>query len=235
MKTNAALASPITSRKVIASDDECLEIDLKNPKSAKPLPEIKKLVVTNTKEQTINMSSMNLFNKFVVCISDAVLRGPVRFVEKFIDNQFLRVLYRLATESVRKTSEVLLVNFLENKKTTKKDVVPALVRALEHVPATAIVEPNLFESGFQRLLAGFGNMTLRFITRFGFCQAGVIKRGELGEKNLPDEFLSRSLFRTIFVNSDNPALGIGVRILEQALINLNLHVMKPLNRLIQKV
>ena len=162
---------------------------------------------------------------------DALVRGVARFVEKFIDNKILRVLYRLGTESIRKVSEISLINYFGNKETNKQDYITALLRAFEHVPATSFIEPNLFESKLQRILAGFGNMAVRFATRFGFYKVNAINFEELGLKNSLDEFLSRAVLRAVYVDSTNPIVGIGVRVLEQLFINLNLHIVKPLSRL----
>ena len=128
-----------------------------------------------------------------------------------------------------------MLNYLDNKKTSKKDYITSLLRAFEHVPATSFIEPNLFEGKFQRILAGFGNMAVRFAARLGFYKVNAISHEDLGLKNTLDEFLGRSVLRAVYVDSTNPIIGIGVRVLEQLLINLNLHVVKPLNRLFPNV
>ena len=165
-------------------------------------------------------------------VFDSVFRGVIRYFESLIDSQPLRVLYRVGTESVRKTSEIAFLNVLDNKKTLSlNDLARGSMRALEHLPATVAVEPSFFEGSIPRALAGLGNMAVRFAARFGFYKINATSREALGEKNLLDEFTSRSLARVIPVNFDNPTAGIGMRILEQLAIDLNLHVFKPLSRL----
>lgn len=167
----------------------------------------------------------------VRCLFDATVRGFVRFAEKFIDDKFLRVSYRLATETARKMSESSFVNVLQGQKVTKKDLSTAFTRSLEHIPATSLIEPNLFEGSVPRMLAGLGNMALRFASRFGFYKVNAIDHKELGTKNLFDDLLSRSVLRSVYVDSPNNFIGIGARILEQLLININLHLVKPISRL----
>ena len=165
-------------------------------------------------------------------VFDSVFRGVIRYFESLIDSQPLRVLYRLRSETARKTSEIAFINVLDKKKIfSLNDFKNGSMRALEHIPATAIVEPSLFEGSIPRVLAGLGNMTLRFASRYGFYKINSTSREVLGEKNLLDEFTSRSLARVIPVNFDSPSAGIGMRILEQLVIDLNLHVFKPLSRL----
>ena len=50
-----------------------------------------------------------------------------------------------------------------------------------------------------------------------------------------NELFSRSLFRAVYVSSDNPLISMGSRIAEQSLINLNLHVFKPISSLFPEV
>ena len=169
----------------------------------------------------------SIFHLVIKCLADAAVRGPLRYLERFINNEFLRVLfYRPLTESARKILEIALGNYLENKETTKKDFVTAVIRALEHVPATAIIEPNFFESAVPRVFAGLGNMGLRFVSRLGFYGVGAIDKEGLGLNHLLDDFLSRSAIRLVRSISNNPL----VLVVEQALINLNLHIVKPLGR-----
>ena len=191
------------------------EIKSKLPKSVKKIGEVGKGVVRS--------------------IFDSVFRGIIRYFESFINSQPLRILYRLVSELGRKTSELAFLNVLDKKKALSlDDFVNGLKRALEHVPATAIIEPSFFEGSIPRVLAGLGNMALRFAGRYGLYKInpGSASREALGEKNLLDEFASRSLARIIPVNFDNPIGGIGMRILEQLTIDLNLHVLKPLSRLL---
>ncbi len=165
---------------------------------------------------------------------DSVFRGVIRYFESFFDSQLLRVLYRLGTETLRKSSEIAFLNVLDKKKSfSLNDFVNGTKRALEHIPATAIIEPSFFEGSIPRVLAGLGNMAIRFASRYGLYKisSNSTSRETLGEKNLLDEFAGRSLARVIPVNFDNPVGGIGMRILEQLTIDLNLHVFKPLSRL----
>ncbi len=165
-------------------------------------------------------------------IFDSTFRGVVRYFESSIANQPLRVLYRLGTESARKTSEIAFLNVLDKKPVLSlNDLKNGSMRALEHVPATAIIEPSFYEGSIPRILAGLGNMTMRFASRVGLSEVNPTSRESLFEKNVLDEFASRSLFRIIPVNFDNPISGIGMRILEQLGIDLNLHVVKPFSRL----
>ena len=188
-------------------------------KASKPQPEITRKI-------------SDIEKGIVRSVFDSTFRGIIRYFESFFDNQFLRVLYRLGSETARKTSEIAFLNVLDKKKIfSLNDFKNGSMRALEHIPATAIVEPSLFEGSIPRVLAGLGNMTLRFASRFGFYKINSTSREVLGEKNLLDEFTSRSLARVIPVNFESPGAGIGMRILEQLVIDLNLHVFKPLSRL----
>jgi len=194
--------------------------------------EPRELSESETSPQVTTKKTTTLSKDIARSVFDSVLRGPLRYFESFIESQLLRVLYRLVTELARKTSELAFMNVLDKKKVfSMKDFIDGSVRALEHVPATVMVEPNLFDSTIPRVLAGIGNMAVRFVTRFGFYATKSIDRDALGEKNMLDEFTSRSLFRVVYTNSDNLVIAIGTRILEQLLINLNLHVFKPLGRL----
>ena len=194
-------------------------------------------IIETPKESKIAAKKIGDIEKGVArSVFDSVFRGVIRYFESLIDSQPLRVLYRLGTESVRKTSEIAFLNVLDNKKTLSfSDLARGATRALEHLPATVAVEPSFFEGSIPRALAGLGNMAVRFAARFGFYKINATSREALGEKNLLDEFTSRSLARVIPVNFDNPTAGIGMRILEQLVIDLNLHVVKPLNRLFPRV
>ncbi len=171
-------------------------------------------------------------------VFDSLLRGPFRYFEKLIENKPLRILYRLVSESARKISESAFVKMLSNEKFTKQDLKGSFFRALEHIPATVVIEPNLFEGAIPRMLAGLGNMAVRLATRFGFYKVNAISHEELNERNVFDELASRAGYRAINTLTeylpDNAAAGIGTRILEQLLINLHLHVFKPINRLLPK-
>ena len=164
-------------------------------------------------------------------VFDSVFRGVIRYFESFIDNQPLRVLYRLGSETVRKTSEIAFLNVLDNKKAlSSDDFVNGSMRALEHI-ATLFIEPSSFTGPIAKTLAGIGNMAVRLLARLGLSKVKPTSSEALNEKNILDEFVSRSLPRAIPVNFDNPIAGIGMRIVEQLAINLNLHVLKPISRL----
>lgn len=214
-------ALPIQVRPLVSSTEP--EAEVSRIETGENKPVIPKPVINKIGEVEKGISRS---------IFDSVFRGIIRYFESFFDSQPLRVLYRLGSEILRKNSEIAFLNMLDKKKTLSlDDFVNGSIRALEHVPATAFIEPSLFEGSIPRILAGLGNMALRFASRFGFYKVKAMPREALGEKNLLDEFASRSLARVVPVNFDNPAGGIGMRILEQLAIDLNLHVFKPFSRL----
>ena len=204
-------------------------VDIEREKTARAAPAVQ-APVTKAPVSSASLSP-SLLTQVLRSLYDATVRGFVRYAEKFIDNKLLRILYRLPTEAARKISELAIVNILEKRAVTSKEVITGFIRALEHIPATTLFEPNLFEGHIPRVLAGFGNALIRIATRTGFCITGAIERQDLSEKGFLDEAVSRSLLRAVYVDSSSPVISIGVRILEQALINFNLHIVKPLNRL----
>lgn len=202
--------------------DKVLPEQLKTP----PQSEIKKTEISQNKN--------NIFHQTIRSTIDAIARSILRTPEEFIKNQYVRVLYRLASEALRKTGEVFLVGFLNKEKVTNEKIKEGLTRALEHVPATTIVEPNLFEDHFQRISAGLGNIALRFLTRFAFYKTGAINKQAIGMGNVLDDFFARTLFRGVYLNSMNMATRITGRFLEQLFINLDLHVFKFASKLFPK-
>lgn len=165
-------------------------------------------------------------------IFDSIFRGVIRYGESLINNPLVRVPYRLGTETARKTSEIAFLNILNQKKAfSLDDLEKGAMRTLEHGPVSLLKAPGLYESAFVRPLAGLGDMTIRFASRFVLSEVNPTSSEALNEKNIFDEFLSRSLFRIIPVNFENPFAGIGMRALEQLGIDLNLHVVKPFSRL----
>lgn len=212
---------------------------------APPIPQVIEEQVSSAKPSEDNPTISKPVNKIgeaekgiARSIFDSIFRGVIRYFESLINNQPLRVLYRLVSELGRKTSEIAFLNVLDKKKAlSKSDLINGVLRALEHVPATTIIEPSFFEGSIPRVLAGLGNMAVRFASRYGFYKinSNSISRETLGEKNLMDEFVSRSLARVIPVNFDNPIGGISMRILEQLAIDLNLHVLKPLSKLFPQI
>lgn len=207
-------------------------LPVKTAEKVKPLELIEK--AEDSKPQTQKpVNSMGDVEKSVVrSLFDSTFRGVIRYFENSIDSQPLRVLYRFGTESARKISEIAFVNGLDGKEVMSlNDFKNGSLRALEHVPATAIIEPGFYEGTIPRVLAGLGNITVRLASRFGLYKMNVTSPEALGEKHIMDEFASRSLLRAIPVNFDSPIAGIGMRTVEQLAIDLNLHVFKPFGRL----
>lgn len=182
-------------------------------------------------------------------IFDAAVRSPLRQIEKSIENPLLRGAYRFVSEVGRKSSEAAFVNNMKGDANfTKDDFVRSLTRAAEHVPATLAIDSNHlveyasffekfvpFEQAIPKVFAGFGNIGIRLATRVGLYKTGSVDRDGLREKGMLDELISRSLFRALNVTSDNPFMSMGSRVVEQSLINLNLHVFKPVSRLFPEV
>ncbi len=160
---------------------------------------------------------------------DAAGRGVFRFLEP--DNKY-RPLYRLGTEFIRKGTEGSVINSLESKKITKEVWTTGLKRAFENAAATIVLEPNLSDSRFKRVLMGLGNMLIRFGARIGLFALNVIDSDELGINDLHEQLFARGFGRIVYTSSTNPVLGIGVRAIEQALINFSLHTFKPVNKLL---
>jgi hypothetical protein len=157
-----------------------------------------------------------------------LLRAAPRLLETYISNPVLRAGYRFVTEIGRKNIESVFVNYLERKPFTAKDFKIGLSRAFEHVPATLVLEPNTFNSPVLKILAGLGNMGVRFAARLGLPKADVAN--PVAPNGVMNDFFSRSVFRIFSINSDNSLIGFLSRGFEQLFINLDLHVFKSCER-----
>ncbi len=173
-------------------------------------------------------------SKFTLAISsliDALFRGLFRFPEKEYINSKVRPFYRFLTEVIRKGSEGSVIQLLENKSVTKDVWKTGAKRALENALATVVIEPNMADSRISRVAFGCGNMIARFVARLGMFGLNIIDKKELKVEGLPEEFFARSLCRLAYFSSGTQLAGIGVRTMEQFLINLCLHIGKPAAKL----
>ena len=206
----------------------------------KPLRKAKAQPATEQSSQKQNQLG-NLEKALYRSAVDAfVLRAPLRIAEKLLteklaDNpftSFLRTGFRLGSEAVRKNAEGLFVNSLNGKKgLSLGDFKTNTLRAMEHW-STLVLEPGLFKGPVAKILAGFGNNSIRQGTRAIFYRAGLIDRAELGAKRMVDEAISRSVPRVICTDSSDPLKYGLTKGIEQFIINMNLHAGKPYERLL---
>ena len=175
----------------------------------------------------VTPSALSNKTNVISSLTDAGMRGVFRFLEP---DDKLRPLYRLGTEFIRKGAEGSVINVLEGERITKEVWSTGLKRALENAAATVVLEPNLSDSRFKRVLLGLGNMLIRFGVRVGLFGLNIISSDELGINDLHEQLFARGFGRVVYTASDDPVMGIGVRAFEQALINLSLHVVKPVSR-----
>lgn len=183
---------------------------------------------TNTKtiepesKKTENLSMSNANNTPIYglpSIVDSFIRGIGRFAETKIEHSLYRIGFRFATEIGRYSSSRALLNFFQEKEITSELLTTAVKKSLEITLGTAIIDPNRRTDKYERMGTGFLNMVARLGSRVGLVGSGILKSNQFNFKTLADEFSSRTFCRLLFVDSDNPLMGIACRTVEQFAIN----------------
>lgn len=169
-------------------------------------------------------------------IFDAVFRGLVRYLESTsFNDSIVRLPFRFITETARYGTGMTMGKLIEGKKIDKEIWLTGLRKALENTAATVIFEPNKFNNRFVRMGVGFANMFVRFAARVGLVALNFVTPQEAEIENIADEFLGRSLLRGIYIDSEEPLLGIAGRTVEQLGINAVLATLPIKNRVIPKL
>lgn len=172
------------------------------------------------RKQSISISSGN---NTPICglpsIYDSLVRGIGRYYETFMDNYFLRVPFRFATEVFRYLTSRAFLNCFTKEKTDKQLLITGIKKSLEITLGTALVDPNRQTNHFERMKTGFLNMVARLGIRLGFVGLNILDKKHFSFKTLIDEFLSRTLCRMIYLDSNDLIIGIGCRTFEQFVIN----------------
>ena len=150
---------------------------------------------------------------------DSSIRGVGRYFETLIDSYFIRIPFRFITEILRYGSSRSIQNTIANKKSDKELWITGIKKSLEITIGAAIVDPNRQNSHLVRIGTGFLNMATRLGARAGMTALSILNKKQFSLKTLVDEFLSRTLFRAVYLASENPVIGIGCRTIEQFLIN----------------
>ena len=207
-------------------------LDLPHSQQAKPLPKQPKgdlrippkKLPKGTETEPVSISSGN--NTPISGLSsilDSLLRGVGRYIETFINNYFVRLLFRFATENVRYGSSRSLQKMLakENldKETWKEILTVGFKKSLEIAIGTGIIDPNRQKTRLVRMGTGFLNQVARTAVRAVMLWTKVLNKNQFSLKTLVDEFLARTICRFLYIDSDNPILGIGWRTVEQLGIN----------------
>lgn len=152
-------------------------------------------------------------------ILDSFLRGVGRYWETKIENYFTRIGFRFLTENLRYSSSRILLNYFQKQKNSLDLLWIGLRKSLEITLGTAIVDPNREAERLRRMTSGFSNMVARLGSRAGLVGLNLLPENQFSYKTLPDEFLGRTICRALYIDSDNPLLGIGCRTVEQFAIN----------------
>jgi hypothetical protein len=184
-----------------------------------------------------NVSAKDLASQPVVQFGfDPFIRAIGRFIESStIQNPYLRIPFRFLTEIFRYGGGASINGLIKNEKADKASYLKSLRKALENTAATIILEPNNYENRFTRVLVGFANNFIRIAVRIGLALVNVIDAGDVDTEGVADEFLGRSVFRSIYSPSTNPVVGTFVRFLEQAGINFCLGKMPVKNFVLPKM
>lgn len=165
----------------------------------------------------------------------AVGRQTETMFDAIADNQFLRVPFRFVSELARNGATTQVQNMMENKKMTKGAGLTIIRKTLENTAATAVFEPNKYQSTVARVGVGFLNMIIRFGARVALVAVNVLEPGDIDLEGVPDEFVSRSFGRIIRPLSSNPIVGLAARFGEQLFINFGLEKLFVKKHLIPKI
>jgi hypothetical protein len=154
-------------------------------------------------------------------ILDSFIRGAGRYYETNMENYANRIGFRFITENVRYLSSRSLLHLFQKqiKEINLNMFLTGIRKSLEITMGTAIVDPNRQIDKFKRMGTGFLNMFARLGSRIGLIGIGVLKASQFDYKTLSDEFLSRTLCRLLFIDTENPIVGVGCRTVEQFAIN----------------
>ena len=152
-------------------------------------------------------------------IWDSLLRGIGRYYETKIDDYFLRIGFRFLTENIRYVTSRGLLNLFQKQKIGLDLLTIGFKKSLEISLGTAIVDPNREPERLKRMGSGFFNMVARLGSRVGLVGLNILDKKQFSYKILADEFLSRTLCRALYIDSENPFWGIGCRTVEQFAIN----------------
>jgi len=183
-----------------------------------------------------NDSTKGMASKPVVQFGfDPLIRAVGRFIESSaIQNPFFRIPFRFLTEIFRYGGGASITGLIKKEKVSKTTYLKSLRKALENTAATIVLEPNNYENRFTRVLVGFANNFIRIAVRVGLALVDVIDTGDVDTEGVADEFLGRSVFRSIYSPSTNPVVGTLIRYLEQTGINLCLGKMPVKNLVIPR-
>lgn len=152
-------------------------------------------------------------------ILDSLIRGIGRFYETKIENYFNRIGFRFITENIRYSSSRIMLNLFQKQAIGLDILATGLKKSLEIAIGTAIVDPNREAEHLKRISSGFANMIARLGTRVGLVGLKILDKSQFSFKTLVDEFVSRTICRVLYIDSENPIIGIGCRTLEQFAIN----------------
>lgn len=204
-----------------------------------PRPNLLQAQRVNTTAQStplVDSLGKKVNGEFAVSIYDAFFRALIRWYESVsLNSSLLRIPFRGISEVARYTSGGVLKDLFDKGKINKKAIFASSARrALENTIATTVIEPNRFENRALRMVVGFANMVVRVTSRLLLGALDIISPDELEIESIGDEFVSRSLLRGIYMQSDNPLIGIGVRTAEQLGINELLRY-TPFKNLLSKV
>lgn len=189
--------------------------------------EISKLEIENNNRKSI--LSLPL-------VFDAIFRGAARYLEYTgLNDSLVRVPFRFLTETVRYGTSASVEKLIDGNKIGKEVWFTSLRKALENTTATVVFEPNKYTNRVVRVGVGFANMFIRFAARVGLLAMNFLSPEEAEIENVADEFLGRSLLRSVYIDSEKPFLGIIGRTIEQLGINAVLAKLPIKNKLLSKL
>lgn len=211
--------------------------------SEKPSAEKPTSTISTTKEsKTISQADLakNIMNNTPISgmpsILDSLIRGVGRYLEVLMESQLIRVPFRFFTEIIRYGSSRSLQDILSKKELDHKKLwITGIKKSLEITIGTAIVDPNRQTNRLVRMGTGFLNMVARTAARGGLTLAKILDKTQCGLRTLTDEFLSRTFCRIIYLDSENPIIGIGCRTLEQFGINEWIRHLPVNNKILAKL
>ncbi|GEM_PF-5320270 len=152
-------------------------------------------------------------------VLDSLIRGAGRYYETKIENYFTRIGFRFITENIRYASSRGLLNYFQKQEIGLDILSMGLKKSLEITLGTAIIDPNRESERLKRMGRGLFNMVARLGSRIGLVGLKILKSDQFSYKTLADEFLSRTLCRILYLDSDNWFVGIACRTVEQFGIN----------------
>lgn len=202
-------------------------------KESKPMSPI---APNEKKAEELSMSNANNTPIFgLPSILDSFIRGVGRYLETKIEHSLYRIGFRFLTEIGRYSSSRALLNYFLKKEISSEILSTAVKKSLEITLGTAIIDPNRRTDKYERMGTGFLNMFARLGSRVGLVGAGILKSNQFSYRTLADEFSSRTLCRLLFINSDNPIIGVLCRTVEQFAINEWVRTLPIYNLLLSKL